>query len=161
MKAGQPRGKAFFKRMSQYMQKVGARKSIVQEKARPRYDKEFFVAQCKLQRQWCDVRAEQQWERLSSDQANIADEDGPPWSRLRVFVPTWMFCTETDKEQLETFQEKALTTSTGSKHMNADEIAAYRAELGKGFGKLDRFRMWNALTPREPGTRTQTFAGLK
>lgn len=115
-KRGQARGKGFFKRLTKYVQKKGTRKSTKSEATRPRYDKEFFLAQCKLHRGWETNRAECEWNRLIQNPANIADNNGPEYAKLRIFVPTWIFCTEADVDATENFAEKSLDTETKARY---------------------------------------------
>ena len=101
-------------------------------------EKEFFVQKCKTGRGWSEARALAEWKRISEDPANVADQAGPAWSQLRIFTPAWLFCTETDHDITEKFQEKALNTAGKGQAMSNEQRAAYRAELGKGFAIHER-----------------------
>ena len=81
------------------------------------------------------------------DETNYADESGPSWSPLRQFIPSWLLCTEKDRDENTRVERHLVRVEGKVENADSEQRAALVNEMGQGFGKLNKLKDEEALKP--------------
>ncbi len=73
------------------------------------------------------------WEEWKADPDAGRDELGPPWSKFRLWFPTWLIGEDFVRNKRGTFEEKVVARMSKLSKMTDEECAAVRSEVSRGF----------------------------
>lgn len=111
---------------SQYYHSENARQSSEQVDGLLKVYFEIFLGKMKSLRRWSSERAKLCWGQYLADGDVGRDDNGPPWSKTRLFLPSWLF----GEDRVE--RTRCSRMSKMAK-MSEEEVTAVRSELARGF----------------------------
>ena len=96
--------------LSEFVKAEGTKKCRQDTSERQKMDSEWFENLMKSSRGWSSERSTAFWANLASEPSNVADENGPPWSPTRLFMPPWLLCNERETNVVENYEDHTVKT---------------------------------------------------
>ena len=141
--------------LSKYLHAEGFRQQTMDESGSWKVDFELFITHMKTARNWTPSRAQEFWDQQKNDLGVQRDEAGPPWSKLRLHMPSLLLGGDRSWTQAGSFEEKALSRESKPMKLGEDDIARIRAETGVGFKRsLPSASSASMATGLRPGSMT-------
>jgi hypothetical protein len=95
-------------------------------------DYQIFCTKMESLRKWTPMQAHEEWNRLKSDPANVADHKGPAPHLLRLRIPTHLVGEDWSESSEAEFEVKEFGESRMHKALSDQEKAAAKSEMTLG-----------------------------
>ena len=121
--------------LTQYFHREGFRQDSMHEEGRWKIDEEMFVQSMKSSRGWSAEKAMNFWKTTEADPEykDLRDNEGPQWSKLRLWLPSSLLGGDRLWNKKGTFEEKGVEDVSKPQRLDDETKKQLKEEAGKGF----------------------------
>ncbi|CAE7828810.1 unnamed protein product [Symbiodinium sp. CCMP2592] len=112
--------------LTTYVKTEGVRDEASRLKGNPLLDWELFQHKMAHKRGWTAQKAHQQWEALRANPDTERDEGGPPASRLRLAIPSWLLGKDVLQEKTSHYVDRHVAQSSKAAKRKHEEVDEFR-----------------------------------